>query len=344
MWHPSWGGLPSEEFLAGLDPLLSGLRERMFVQTYTADQCVGELTSEWAQRLGLSPGVKVGVGAFDAHMGAVGGEIKPYAFVKVLGTSTCDMLTVPAEEAGDGPVRGICGQVDGSIIPGMIGLEAGQSAFGDTYAWFRNMLLWPLQYLDSDGGLSADQKGSVIDQLSDTILKRLSEAAANIPLSQSCPIAVDWLNGRRTPDANQGLKAAIRGLDLGVDAPKFFRALVESTAFGARKIIDRFLDEGVPIKEVIAIGGVAKKSPFVMQILANVLNMEIKVARSEQTVALGAAMFAAVVSGIHETTEAAQAAMGSGFEAVYRPNPDHVKHYQPLYERFIRLGDFVEKS
>lgn len=344
MWHPSWGGLPSEEFLTGLDPLLSGLRERLFVQTYTADQCVGELAPIWAKRLGLPPDVKVGVGAFDAHMGAVGGEIKPNAFVKVLGTSTCDMLTVPVDEVGDAPVRGICGQVDGSIIPGMIGLEAGQSAFGDTYAWFKKMLLWPLQYLDTADDMSADQKQRIIDKLSDTILKRLSEAAAKIPLNQSCPVAVDWLNGRRTPDANQALKAAVSGLDLGIDAPKFFRALVESTAFGARKIIDRFLDEGVSIKEVIAIGGVAKKSPFVMQILADVLNMEIKVALSEQTVALGAAMFAAVVAGIYKTTEAAQAAMGSGFEAVYRPNPDHVKHYQMLYERFIRLGDFVEKE
>ena len=344
MWHADWGGLPPEDFLAGLDPLLSGLRERLFEQTYTADHCVGELTQAWAQQLGLPPGVKVGVGAFDAHMGAVGGEIKPYAFVKVLGTSTCDMLTVPAKEAGDAPVRGICGQVDGSIIPGLIGMEAGQSAFGDTYAWFKNMLLWPLRYLDDVEGINADQKQTIVDRLRETILERLSEAAQTIPLSQSCPIAVDWLNGRRTPDANQALKAAISGLDLGTDAPKFFRALVESTAFGARKIIDRFLNEGVPIKEVIAIGGVAKKSPFVMQILADVLNLEIKVARSEQSVALGAAMFAAVVAGIYQTTEAAQAAMGSGFETVYRPNSERVTHYQTIYERFLRLGDYIEKT
>jgi L-ribulokinase len=344
MWHEGWGGLPPEEFLAGLDPLLSGLRDRLFVETYTADRCVGELTPIWAQRLGLPPGVKVGVGAFDAHMGAVGGQIKPYSFVKVLGTSTCDMLTVPAEEVGDAPVRGICGQVDGSIIPGLIGMEAGQSAFGDTYAWFKNILLWPLRCLDDITDIDADQKKNIMDKLSGLILEQLSEAAEKITLNRSCPIAVDWLNGRRTPDANQALKAAISGLDLGIDAPKFFRALVESTAFGARKIIDRFLEEGVPIKEVIAIGGVAKKSPFVMQILADVLNMEIKVARSEQSVALGAAMFAAVVAQIHETIEAAQDAMGSGFETIYQPNPEHAEHYKTIYERFVRLGDFIEKE
>lgn len=344
MWHASWGGLPPEKFLAGLDPLLAGLRERLFEITYTSDQAAGELTPMWAEKLGLPARVRVGVGAFDAHMGAVGGEIRPYAFVKVLGTSTCDMLTVPAEDVGEAPVRGICGQVDGSIIPGMIGMEAGQSAFGDTYAWFRDLLLWPLRHIEAIRDIDADRKRALAEAVSDTVLATLSDAAANLPLKASCPVAVDWLNGRRTPDANQALKAAIAGLDLGIDAPRFFRALVESTAFGARKIVDRFLEEGVPIKEVIAIGGVAKKSPFVMQVLADVLDMEIKVARSEQTVALGAAMCAAVVAGIFSSIEEAQKAMGSGFETMYRPVPERVAHYRDAYERFVRLGNFIERQ
>ncbi len=344
MWHESWGGLPSEAFLSGLDPLLAGLRDRLFMQTYTADVCVGELTSDWAQQLGLPPGVKVGVGAFDAHMGAVGGEIRPYALVKVLGTSTCDMLTVPADEVDEAPVRGICGQVDGSIIPGMIGMEAGQSAFGDTYAWFKDLLLWPLRHMEEISGLDAERKKTLIDTLSNTVLASLSDAAAKILPDSSCPIALDWLNGRRTPDANQALKATVIGLDLGIDAPRFFRALVESTAFGARKIIDRFKEELVPIKEVIAIGGVAKKSPFIMQVLADVLNMEIKVARSEQTVALGAAMFAAVAAGIFKTIQEAQMAMGAGFEKTYQPDPETVAHYDRIYEKFLRLGRFTEQE
>src|SRR5690554_6102830 len=139
MWHPEWGGLPSEEFLVKLDPLLAGLRDRLFEETYTSDEKAGELTEEWAERLGLKPGIAVAVGAFDAHMGAVGGGIGPNTLVKIMGTSTCDVMIGSEDEIGDTTVRGICGQVDGSVIPGMVGLEAGQSAFGDVYAWFREI-------------------------------------------------------------------------------------------------------------------------------------------------------------------------------------------------------------
>lgn len=342
MWHASWGGLPSEAFLAGLDPILAGLRERLYVETYTADQAAGTLTPQWSHELGLPAGIPVGVGAFDAHMGAVGGGIKPYVFVKVLGTSTCDMLAVPTEEIGETLVSGICGQVEGSIIPGMIGMEAGQSAFGDTYAWFKKMLLWPFKHMDPINGLGAEAQDTLVETVSESLLEKLAKAAAKIPPASSDPVAVDWLNGRRTPDANQALKAAISNLDLGVDAPRLFRTLVESTAFGARKIVDRFLAQGVPIREVIAIGGVAKKSSFVMQTLADVLNTDIHVARSEQTVALGAAMFAALVAGVHESVEDAQAAMGSGFETTYHPDPRLVGHYEDAYKKFLRLGEVVE--
>lgn len=342
MWHASWGGLPPDDFFASLDPLLAGLRDRLYDDTYTADQAAGALTPQWADTLGLPVGIPVGVGAFDAHMGAVGGGIRPYALVKVLGTSTCDMLAVPAEEAGDTLVAGICGQVAGSIIPGMIGMEAGQSAFGDTFAWFKQLLLWPLAHLGDNG--PGDDARAWAERFSDGLLDRLAQAAEKLAPGPCDPVAVDWLNGRRTPDANQALKAAVCGLDLGVDAPRFFRTLVESTAFGARKIVDRFASQKVAIREVIAIGGVARKSPFVMQVLADVLNQEIHVARSEQTVALGAAMFAALVAGLHPDTAAAQAAMGSGFESTYHPDRQRVAHYEKAYIRFARLGDAVERQ
>jgi len=316
MWHESFGGLPSEEFLVKLDPLLQGIRERLYTDTYTCDVSVGNLTEEWAARLGLSPGVKVGVGAFDAHLGAVGGEISTGYLSKVMGTSTCDMLVAPLKEFGDKLVQGICGQVDGSITPGMLGLEAGQSAFGDVYAWFRNLLLWPVEQILGDSHL-LDQKAkeNLKEEIADKIIPLLSDHAATIPLEESGIVALDWLNGRRTPDANQNLKAAITGLNLGSDAPRIFRALVEATAFGSKKIVDRFISEGVEIKGVIALGGVAKKSPFVMQVVADVLNMPIKVARAEQACALGSAMAAAVVGGIYGTIEEAQKAIGkcSGF-------------------------------
>jgi L-ribulokinase len=343
MWHESFSGLPSEGFLSKLDPLLEGLRAKLFEKTFTSDVCVGTLTAEWAQRLGLHTGVKVGVGAFDAHMGAVGGEIKPYQLIKIMGTSTCDMLIVPPEDLGKNLVKGICGQVDGSIIPGMIGLEAGQSAFGDVYAWFRDVLMWPVENIIAKSShLDDSAKQKILEEVSDNLIAELSKAAAHIPVEESGILALDWMNGRRTPDANQLLKGAITGLTLGSDAPRIFRALVESTAFGAKKIVDRFRDEGVKIQGVIALGGVAKKSSFIMQVVADVLNVPIKVPKSEQTCALGAAMFAATVAGLYPTVEDAKQAMGSGMEKEYQPDPVSAGKYEMLYERYSKLGDFVE--
>jgi L-ribulokinase len=344
MWHDSWGGLPSEAFFQALDPLLTGLRQRLYDRTYTADQAAGGLTETWARKLGLPEGTPVGIGAFDAHMGAVGGGIKPYRFVRVIGTSTCDMLIAPPGEVGDTLVRGICGQVDGSIIPGMIGMEAGQSAYGDIYAWFRDLLLWPALLLGESDRIDPQTADALTRELEDRLIPALSEAAAKIPVGKSGIGAVDWLNGRRTPDANQALKGALTGLQLGSDAPRVFRALVEATAFGGKAIVERFLREGIPIKEVVAIGGVARKSPFAMQVLADVLNMEIKVAKSEQTVALGAAMFAAVVGGVFKDVAEAQTAMGCGIETVYAPIAENVARYRPLWEAYRKIGGFIESE
>jgi L-ribulokinase len=345
MWHESFNGLPSDEFLRTLDPLLAGLRGRLFERTYTSDISVGTLTTDWAQRLGLHEGVKIGVGAFDAHMGAVGGDITPYVLLKIMGTSTCDMLVAPPQDLSNRLVKGICGQVDGSIIPGMIGLEAGQSAFGDVYAWFRDVLMWPVEHIVSRSPLLDEKtKTQIIEETSGSMIAELSREAAEVPLEESGILALDWMNGRRTPDANQLLKGAITGLTLGSDAPRIFRALVESTAFGARKIVERFRSEGVRIEGVIAIGGVAKKSPFIMQIVADVLDMPIKVPRSEQTCALGAAMFAAVAAGLYASVEDSKKGMGSGIEKEYRPNPGRAKNYNVLYDRYATLGAYVENE
>jgi L-ribulokinase len=343
MWHPEWHGLPSEEFLVKLDPLLGGLRGRLFTETFTSDREAGTISAEWAGRLGLPENVKVGIGAFDAHLGAVGGEIRPYYMSKVMGTSTCDMVITPSDELGEKLVAGICGQVDGSIIPGMVGLEAGQSAFGDVYAWFRDLLLWPMKnMLQNSGSLTAEEKHDLQNEIAENLIVALSKAAENLDPSASGLVAIDWLNGRRTPDANQMLKGAITGLTLGTDAPAIFRALVEATAFGARTIVDRFKNEGVRIDGVIALGGVAKKSEFVMQIVTDVLNMPVSVVRSEQTCALGSAMAAAVVAGIHGDFGVAQKAMGSGFEKEYHPRPDHALMYEKLYKQYLRLAGSIE--
>jgi L-ribulokinase len=276
-------------------------------------------------------------------MGAVGGEIEPYQLSKVMGTSTCDMLVARFDEVGDTLVSGICGQVDGSITPGMLGLEAGQSAFGDVYAWFRNVIAWPLDHvLAKSRSIDQSTREKLVREVSERIIPELSAAAEKIDIGESGIVALDWMNGRRTPDANQALKGAIMGLSLGSDAPRIFRSLVEATVFGSKKIVDRFLEQGVRIEGVIALGGVAKKSPFVMQVMADVLNMSIRVARSEQTVALGASMFAAVVAGIYENIEAAQQRMGAGFDAIYDPIPENVEKYKSLYKSYGQLGEFVE--
>ena len=345
LWSDEWGGLPPDDFFASLDPLLKGFTNKLYTEVYASDQAVGNLSKEWADKLGLSTDVVIGAGAFDAHMGAVGGQIEPYHLSKVMGTSTCDMLVAPNDEVADTLVNGICGQVPGSIIPGMMGMEAGQSAFGDAYAWFKNILTWPLQNLLSQSALlDADTLKKLIDETADRILPELSKQAAQLPVDENSELAVDWLNGRRTPDANQLLEGAFSGLNLGSNAPQLFRALVEATCFGARAIVDRFAEQGIPVKGLIGLGGVAKKSPFIMQMMSDVMNMPIRIHRSEQTCALGAAMFAATAAGIYDRVEQAMEVMGQGFDAEYQPNKELVSIYEKRYQHYKKFGGFIEQQ
>jgi L-ribulokinase len=345
LWHAEWNGLPPVDFFNALDPILTPLLDNLFTETFTSDKKVGTLTPEWANKLGLKTTVAVGVGAFDCHMGAVGGEVTPNVLARAIGTSTCDIMTAKYEDVGDKLIAGICGQVDGSVIPGYVGLEAGQSAFGDVYAWFKNVLAWPVvEILEKSTLIDAKTKEKLIEETLDNMIPQLSAEAMLIPIEESTILALDWMNGRRTPDANQEVKGAIAGLTLGSTAPRIFRALVEATAFGSKAIVDRFEREGVEIKEIIGLGGVAKKSPFVMQTLADVLNMPIKIATTEQTCAFGAAMFAAVAGGVYEKVEDAQKAMGKGFEKVYTPNAENHKKYWVLYQQYNKFGAFINDA
>jgi len=340
LWSEEWGGLPPEDFFSSLDPLLAGYVGRMYRETYTASQAAGNLCAEWAEKLGLTTNVIIGVGAMDAHMGAVGGQIEPYHLSKVMGTSTCDMLVAPTIEMGGKYIPGICGLVNGSVIPGMIGMEAGQSAFGDVYAWFRNLLAWPLLHI-TDGFLPAS--GYPTEALMDKIIPALSRDAARLSLEEDSELSIDWFNGRRTPDADPGLKASVTGLDLGSGAPAVFRSLVEATCFGSKAIVDRFVEQGIPVNGIIGIGGVARKSAFVMQMMADILNKPIRINRSEQTSALGAAMFAATAAGIYSRVEDAMAAMGQGFDMAYHPDEKKAGIYSRRYERYQLIGGFTEK-
>jgi L-ribulokinase len=331
LWSNSWNGLPPDDFFSSLDPLLINARHRLYTKTYTADWDAGTLSPEWAERLGLNSRVHVGVGAMDAHMGAVGGQIEPYYLSKVMGTSTCDILVAPEAAMKKIFVKGICGQVSGSVIPGMVGMEAGQSAFGDAFAWFEKLISWPFQFIP-------------MEQRPENMLALLTEAVANLSDNDSGEQAIEWLNGRRSPDADQSLTAVFAGLTLASNAPRMFRALVEATCFGAKAIVERFKSEGVPVKGLIGLGGVAKKSPYICQTMTDIIGMPLRIHSSEQTCALGAAMFAATIAGIYPNVEAAMSAMGRGFEKTYNPRKELLSKYKLQYDRYQVLGGLIQNQ
>lgn len=341
MWHESWGGYPPNDFFVGIDPLLNGLRDKLPAETFTSAETCGLLIETWAQKLGLPVGTPVSFSAFDCHMGAVAANVKPGVLTKIMGTSTCDITVATYEDIGDKCIAGICGQVDGSVTPGFVGLEAGQSAFGDLYAWFRNLVNWPVaNILQSSSLLDDDTKQKLAQEIEDKTLIALSNAASKLTIGETGITALDWVNGRRTPDADQTVAMAISGLKMGSDAPHIFRALVEATAYGARAIIERFKQEGVAINSVVAIGGISKKSDFVMQTCADVWNCPIEVLDSEQSCALGAAIFAAVVGGVYPDVASAQKVMASSVTKTYQPNAQAAAAYESLYQQYLALAAF----
>ncbi|MGV2871866.1 ribulokinase [Colwellia sp. E150_009] len=342
MWHESWGGYPPNDFFVGIDPLLDGLRDRLPADTFTADQVCGQLTREWADKLGLPVGITVSFSAFDCHAGAVAANVQPGVLTKVMGTSTCDITVADYDDIGDKCIKGICGQVDGSVLPNFIGLEAGQSAFGDLYAWFKNLINWPLNQIDTSGILDEATKAKLVKEIESKTLIELGAQASLLPIGAAGITALDWVNGRRTPDADQSVAMAITGLKMGSQAPQVFRGLVEATAFGARAIIERFKEEGVTINHVVTIGGISKKSDFIMQTCADVWNCSIDVLESEQSCALGAAIYAATASGLYPSVSEAQKVMISPVAKSYQPNKADAAQYDVLYQQYKSLGQFVD--
>jgi len=320
MFHTDWGGLPSKAFLAELDPRLAALRDRLYTQAVPSDHEAGKLTDALADAVGLPHGLPVAVGAFDAHHGAVGSGIGAGTLVKIMGTSTCDIAVTPLEQDLD-DVPGLCGIVPESVLPGMFGLEAGQSAVGDIFNWFVRQLT-PGRY-----GTGPDAHAALTDE------------AAGLKPGASGLIALDWNNGNRTVLVDPLLTGMIVGQTLHTTAAEVYRALIEATAFGALTIINRFEQHGVTIEQVVNCGGIAEKNPMVMQIYADVCNRPMKVSRSGQTCALGAAIFGGIVGGAHPDTTTAQQAMTGVKDTVYTPNPDAVKVYARLYELYHVLHD-----
>jgi L-ribulokinase len=226
----------------------------------------------------------------------------------------------------------------------MMGLEAGQSAFGDSYAWFRNLISWPLDMLTKSTLADPAITGAIIAEISGKLIDELCKKAADLPVDEDAELGLDWLNGRRTPDANQLLKSAICGLQIGTDAPRLFRAIAESTCFGAKAIVERFQQEGITVKGLIGLGGVAKKSPYIMQLMANIIGMNIRIHQSDQTCATGAAMFAATAAGIYEKVEDAMNAMGQGFGLSYQPQIPQLALYEKRFLQYKKLGNFIESN
>jgi len=322
MFNSQWGGLPTREFLAKLDPKLGQLRERLYEQTYTVDTAAGRLTKEWADKLGLPVGIPVAVGAFDAHLGGVGSGIAPGKLVKIIGTSTCDMAVWPSDKKL-ADIPGICGIVDGSILPGYFGLEAGQSAVGDIFNWFVN-------YIQPGGGKAGSHEA-------------LTKKAAKLNPGQSGLLALDWNNGNRTILVDQRLTGLLLGQTLHTKPEEIYRALIEATAFGALTIIRRFEEYGVKISEIVNCGGIAEKNALLMQIYADVTGREMKISRSAQSCALGAAVAGAVVAGKkaggYDSFPEAQGAMCGTKDTTYKPVAANHKVYQQLYSLYIQIHD-----
>jgi L-ribulokinase len=317
MFNDAWGGYPARRFLIKLDPRLAKLRDSLPKKTYTIADKAGDLTAQWAKKLGLPAGIPVAIGAFDAHLGGVGTGISKGTLSKIIGTSTCDMAVWPnTDKLPDIP--GICGIVDGSILPGYWGLEAGQSAVGDIFLWYVNYI----------------QPGGRQVKYAD-----LEKDAARLRPGQSGLLALDWNNGNRTILVDQRLTGLLLGQTLHTRPEEIYRALVEATAFGALTIINRFEEYGVRIKQIVNCGGIAEKSPMVMQIYADVTGREMKISRSAQTCALGTAIAAAVVGGAHKKYAAAQRAMCGLKPTTFKPNKANHKVYQQLYGLYKQIHD-----
>ena len=321
MFHPAWGGLPSTEFLNTLDPGLGPLRSRLFETAHSADQAAGKLTAEWAQKLGLPEGITVTVGAFDAHLGAVGAGVQEGTLVKILGTSTCDLMVASTSRPLP-DIPGLCGIVEGSILPGYFGLEAGQSAVGDIFLWFVNHLV-PESY------------GSTVDAK----FIAMEKALAVMKPGATGLMALDWNNGNRTVLVDTRLTGLLLGQTLHTEAHEIYRALIEATAFGALTIINRLEEYGVAVTEVVTTGGLAVKNAALMQIYADVLNRPMKISRSDQTCALGAALCAAVAAGTFPNIASAQKVLCGLRPTVYHPQPAAVAVYRELYALYRTLHD-----
>jgi len=336
LWHSAWQGLPAIDCLSGIDPYLGKVAQTFGANINPSDHAAGKITPEWAKRLGVPEETTIGGTSLDAHAGAVGAGIRKNILVTNVGTSTVDMMIEHAGTLEGKKLKHACGMAENSIVPGYVGIEAGQAAFGDIFAWFRKLLLWPVKNIGH-----VDEK--TVQDIEDGLIAALSKEAELLE-PDSAITALDWFNGRRYPNTNELVTAAITGLTLGTSAPQIFQALANAAVFGLKRIVESFRDEGLRIDEVIAVGGIAQKSPYIMQMMADVLGCRVNVSATTQACARGAAIYAAVSCGLYGTIEEAQDQLCEGYIRSYDPDPGKRDAYDKLYARYCSLGDFIESN
>ena len=339
-WHSEWGGLPSAEILGRLDPYLVLVREHYGKNPQAAFVKVGHLCTEWANRLGLSENVVISGSSFDAHAGAVGAGIREKIMVCTMGTSAVDMIVEKAENMQGKNIKRFCGQAEDSILPDLVGVETGQAAFGDIFAWFKKLLLWPMR--SAEKYLEPEVYERLYQKLDDSMLWELQKCAQKLP-EEPFPVSLDWFNGRRYPDTDDFQKAMIGGLRLGMEAPYLYRSLVFGAVCGLKRIVKGFEDQNIEIANVIAVGGISKKSEYVMQMMADVLEKTIAIVDADQTCALGAAIYAAVGSGAYSDVGEASSHMAAKVIRKFEPCMEKYSFYRKHYEEYLQLAEFGDR-
>lgn len=343
MWNRKWGGYPPNNFFKAVDPVLDGLVDTFDPQAYTCDQLVGSLTKKWSEKLGLDSDVLVSVGNLDCHAGAIGAGVKAHSMVEIMGTSTVAITIAPSTK-NEKEVVGVPQQAEDMILPRFIGYEGGQSCFGDLYAWFQKILFWPFENMVKHSStLDGKTKEKLMEEVHQDMIPTLNDYAEKVLPEDNAVIATDWINGRRSPNANFNLKGTITGLTLAGSAPHIHKSLIEATAFGAKAFIEQFQRSGGGLNEVIAVGGISQKSSYIMQVLADVIGMPIRVVDAQEACALGAGMCATVAAQIYDNMEQAQKSMEMGVSKVYKPNSDLHDYYKHKYKSYLGLEN-IEKT
>lgn len=338
-WHSEWGGLPAAEILEQLDPYLVWVRERFGNDPQSAVVKAGNLCPEWASRLGLSEDVVISGSSFDAHAGAVGAGIREKTIICTMGTSAVDMIVERSDNLEGKNIKRFCGQAENSILPDLVGVETGQAAFGDIFAWFKELLLWPMHNVRAS--LEPEVYSQLYQTMEEHMFTDLQKAADALP-DKPFPVSLDWFNGRRYPDTDDFQKAAIGGLRLGMDAPYLYRSLVFGAVCGMKRIVEGFEEQGIEIHNVIAVGGISKKSEYVMQMMADVLGKKVAIVGADQTCALGAAIYAAVASKAYDSVSEASEHLAAKVVRSFEPCAEKQEMYKKHYAEYLQLAEFTD--